>query len=274
MIKIAAMVGAPDLERETLALYSGDLEDAFGKLSALGYDGVEIMTKNPVKLHGEEINNWCARFGLELAGLCTGHVYGEDALGLAGPDPEVCEQAMHRLRGFVDFAGKYFGKGTLVNIGRARGEGYESDRARTLHDMEKAFRNIADYAQPYGIRFVLEPVTVNQTPYINSTQDGIEMVKRVNRPNFGLMLDTYHMNIEDDDIYDSIRDAGELCWYVHFSDNNRKYPGCAHIDFEKIICTLREIDYDGYVSMEILPWPNGDEAARKAISHLRQYIPK
>jgi len=274
MIKIAAMVGAPDIERETLSLYSGDLMNAFSKLSALGYNGVEIMTKDPAKLNGQKMVNWCKQFEIELVGFCTGHVYEEDMLGLVGPDLQVCNQAMNRLRNFVDFAGKYFGKGTLINIGRVRGQGYENDKVRTLNDMEKAFRYIADYAHTQGVHIVLEPVTVNQTSYINSTQDGIEMVKRVNRPNFGLMLDTYHMNIEDDDIYNSIRLAAELCWHIHFSDNNRKYPGSAHIDFEAIISTLREIGYNGYVSLEILPLPNGDEAARNAIEYLRKYIPK
>jgi sugar phosphate isomerase/epimerase len=274
MIKIGAMVGAPDLEKETLALYSGDLKQAFHKLAELGYEGVEIMMKDPAKLDGEKIVTWLEEYSLDLVGLCTGHVYGEDALGLVGPDRDVCKRTMKRLKSFIDFAGTYFGKGTLVNIGRVRGLGYENDSRRTLEEMEKAIIELAEYAGPSGVKIVIEPITVNQTPYINSTQDGIDLVKRVKMSNFGLMLDTYHMNIEDDDIYDSIRAAADLCWLVHFADNNRKYPGSAHLDFERIIATLYEQGYDGYVSMEIMPWPSGDEAARGAITYVRKYIQK
>jgi sugar phosphate isomerase/epimerase len=274
VIKIAAMIGAPDLEQETLAVYSGDLATAFGKVAALGYDGVELMTKDPTQLDGVKIRRWLDENHLQLAGLCTGHVYGEDGLGLVGPTPEVCHQAMARLKSFVDFAATHFGEGTLVNIGRSRGPGHPNDAESTLERMAEAFGELADYASPHGVRLVLEPINVHQAPYIHTSQDGIDMVNRVDRPNFGLMLDVYHMNIEDVDIYDSFREAGELCWFVHFADNNRKWPGSAHLDFEQFIEVLNEISYDGYVSMEILPWPDPDTAARSSIEFLRQFIPK
>jgi sugar phosphate isomerase/epimerase len=274
MIKISAMIGAPDLEKDTLAVYSGDLKKAFSKIADHGYEGVELMTKNPKKLDGEKIRGWLAENNLLLTGLCTGHVYGEDELGLVEPDSEICKNAFKRFKEFIDFAEQYFGKGTMVNIGRVRGMGYANDRKRTLDEMQKVFRELADYAKPKGIRLVIEPITVQQTNYINTTQDGIEMVERVKRNNFGLMLDVYHMNIEDDDIYQSIRQAQDKCWFVHFTDDNRKYPGSAHLDFEKIIHTLFEINYDGFVSMEIMPWPDPDTAARASIEYLRKYIPK
>ncbi|GAB4538969.1 MAG: sugar phosphate isomerase/epimerase [Anaerolineae bacterium] len=267
------MIGAPDLDQETLAIYSGDLAAAFRKLAGLGYDGVELMTKDPAQLDGAKIRRWLEDNQLELVGLCTGHVYGEDRLGLVGPDPEICRQAMTRLKSFVDFAALHFGEGTLINIGRSRGPGLPYDTPGTLARMADAFGELADYALPRGIRLVLEPINVHQAHHIHTTQQGLAMVKRVGRPNFGLMLDVYHMNIEDVDIYDSFREAGDLCWFVHLADNNRRWPGSAHLDFEQIIRVLNEIGYDGYVSLEILPWPDPDTAARSSIEFLRQYIP-
>lgn len=273
MIKIAAMIGAPDLEQETLAVYSGDLATAFNKVARLGYDGVELMTKDPTRLDGVQILRWLETNQLELAGLCTGHVYGEDGLGLVGPDADICRQAMARLKSFVDFAAAHFGSDTLINIGRSRGTGFPGDPARTLDRMAEAFGELADYALPHDIRLVLEPINTHQAAYIHTSQDGLDMVKRVNRPNFGLMLDVYHMNIEDVDIYDSFREASTHCWFVHFADNNRKWPGSAHLDFERIVQVLAEIGYEGYVSMEILPRPDPDTAARSSIEFLRRLIP-
>jgi sugar phosphate isomerase/epimerase len=273
VIKLAAMIGTPDLEQETLAVYSGDLAAAFDKVAALGYDGVELMTKDPTQLDGVKIRRWLEKNNLKLAGLCTGHVYGEDGLGLVGPDPRICDQAMARLKSFVDFAA-CFGESTLVNIGRSRGPGCLDDAEGTLERMAESFGDLADYALPHGVRLVLEPINTHQTPYIHTSQDGIAMVNRVDHPNFGLMLDVYHMNIEDVDIYDSFREAGDHCWFVHFTDNNRRWPGSAHLDFERIIKVLNEIGYDGYASMEILPWPDPDTAARSAIEFLRQHIPR
>jgi sugar phosphate isomerase/epimerase len=271
MIKIAAMVGAPDLRQETLAVFSGDLEAAFSRLRQLGYDGVELMTRDPDQLDSESIRHSLDSNHLKLAGLCSGHVYGEDGLGLVGPDQEVCRQAMKRLMRFVDFAAG-FGRGTLVNIGRSRGPGFAKDRVGTLEKMAAAFRELAEYAASGGVCLVLEPINVLQASFIHTSQDGIQMVQQVNHPNFRLMLDTYHMNIEDVDIYASFRQATPYLSFVHLADNNRHWPGSAHLDFEKIVTVLQEINYDGFVSLEILPWPDPDEAARASIESLRRYI--
>jgi sugar phosphate isomerase/epimerase len=199
--------------------------------------------------------------GLTLAAVCTGHIYGEDGLGLVGPDESLCRQAMARMQAIVDFVATHFEPGTMVTIGRSRGPGYPGDVARSLEQMAVAFRAVAAYALPRGVRVVLEPINIHQANYIHTTQEGIAMVRRVDRPNFGLMVDVYHMNIEDVDIYASLREADGMIWFVHFADNNRHWPGSAHLDFEKIVATLNEIGYEGYVSMEIFPWPDPDTAA-------------
>lgn len=272
MIKIASMVGAPDLQEETLAVYSGDLEVAFKNLASLGYDGVELMTRDPRRLDGKGIHRALANQGLELVGLCSGHVFGEDGLGLVGLGGKIGQGAIDRLKGFIDFAAQYGGEGTLVNIGRSRGPGYPQQAGRTLAEMETAFRHLAKYAALRGVKIVLEPINVLQAAYIHTTQDGIAMVERVSHPNFGLMLDTYHMNIEDVDIYDSLRQAMPYLWFIHFADNNRHWPGSAHLDFARIVAVLEENSYEGYVSLEILPWPDPDTAAKSSIESLLRYI--
>ena len=274
MIKISAMVGAPDLRKETLAIYSGDLAAACRKLSALGYDGVEVMTRNPKLLNLVELKQGVRQTGLELAGFCTGHVYAEDGLGLVGPDPDICRQALERFKDFADVVGDHFPPGTWINIGRARGNGLPNDMPGTKDRAAEAFQELAGYGLPRGVRWVLEPVNSLQAAYINTTQDGIEMAQRVNRPNFGLMLDVFHMNIEDTDIYASLRQARSFCWAVHLTDNNRKWPGNAHLDLPGVIKVLDEIGYNGHASLEILPWPDPDGAARLSIDYLRRYAPR
>jgi sugar phosphate isomerase/epimerase len=274
MIKIASMVGAPDLETPALAAYSGDLPAAFAKLAQLGYDGVELMTKKPSRLDGAAIRRWLDDHNLKLAQLCTGHVFGEDKLGLLNADATLNREAMERLKEFVDFAAAYFEPGLPVNIGRSRGQGNPAQSEKSLEAFAAAFRELADYALPKRVRLTLEPITALLVKFIVTTQDGVAMCRRVNRPNFGLMLDVYHMNIEDVDIYQSFRDAKDYCWLIHVCDNNRKWPGSAHLDFARIIATLNETGYDGFVSTEMLPWPNPDTAARAAIESLRRFIPK
>ncbi len=272
-MKISAVVGTPELTRPAFAVYQQDLPTAFGRLADLGYDGVELLTKDPCRLDGSSIRQLLIDHKLELTGICTSQVFGEDGLGLVGNDPTVERAAVARLQSIVDWA-QQFGPGTRVNIGRSRGMGRPDDPAGTLSQMQAVFETLADYAAPKGVEFLLEPINSLQANFILTTRDGLAMVKRVNRPNFGLMLDVYHMNLEDEDMYDSLREAAKLLKLVHFTDSNRHWPGSAHLDFPRLVDVLNKIGYAGFVSLEILPWPDSDTAARSSISYLRRYIPK
>ena len=271
-MKISAMVGTPDLKTTPIAVFAGqDLAGNLRRAAELGFDGVELMLKDPTALDGDEIRRLLGKNNLQLAGLCSGHVYGEDRLGLLGPDPDVGREAMRRMKALVDFAHS-FGPGTVLNVGRSRGRADESNPAFSWMRAVAAFRELADYARPKGVRLAMEPVNHYEINYVITTQDGIRMCRDVDRPNFGLMLDTYHMNIEDVNIYDSIREAKDYCYIVHSSDNNRKWPGNAHIDFPGIIRTLQEIGFEGFLSAEILPWPDSETAGRSTVAYLRRYI--
>jgi sugar phosphate isomerase/epimerase len=272
MIKIASMVGAPDLGTPTLAPYSGDLDAAFRKLKALGYDGVEIMTRQPSTLDGDALRRLLQQYHLQLAGFCTGHIFGEEKLGLVTAGVSIDPAAVKRLKTFVDFAAQ-FGPGTLVNIGRSRGPGDPQRLEATLDCAREAMQELADYAAPSGVRFILEPINRKEVNFILSTRDGLDLVRRVNRPNFGLMLDTFHMNLEDADPLGDLRAAAPSVWHMHFSDSNRGAPGSADIRFEQYIDVLNEIGYQGFVGMEIKPIPDPDSAARGSIEYLRQWIP-
>ena len=97
------------------------------------------------------------------------------------------------------------------------------------------------------------------------------MARRVDRPNFGLMLDTYHMYLEDEDMFAALRQAAAYVWHMHFSDSNRCWPGSGEIDYPRVIdCIERDWVPPGYVSTEIRPWPDPDAAARLPIEYLRR----
>ena len=272
MNKIASIVGAPDLETPTLAPYSGDLELAFKKLSALGYEGIELMTKRPTNLDCQALRRLLAENRLALACLCTGHVFGEDHLGLVTPELSIDPLALERLREFIDLAG-CLGPGTLVNIGRSRGLGDPDRKEATRQVAAEAIQYLSDYARPLQVRIILEPINRKEARYIHSTQDGVELVRQVNRPNFGLMLDTYHMYLEDADMIASLYEAAPYCWHLHISDSNRCYPGSGVIHFDQVIAALNHVGFNGFIGTEIQPWPDADSAARFSIEYLRKLVP-
>ena len=123
-----------------------------------------------------------------------------------------------------------------------------------------------------GVRFALEPLNRYETDLIHSVEDGLDLIRRVGAENFGLLLDTFHMNIEEPSIEDSIRACGERVFHFHVADSNRWPPSAGHLDFRSILAALRETGYDGYVSGEFMPVPDAEAGAQRAIEHLRSVI--
>jgi sugar phosphate isomerase/epimerase len=125
-------------------------------------------------------------------------------------------------------------------------------------------------ARPLGVKLALEPINRYETSMINNVTDGLELISRVKADNLGLLLDTFHMNIEEADIPESIRACGERIFHFHVADSNRMYPGGGHLDFKAILSTLEATGYEGYISGEFLPLPDAETAAKLGITNLKQ----
>ncbi|HSN96449.1 MAG TPA: sugar phosphate isomerase/epimerase family protein [Nitrososphaeraceae archaeon] len=109
---------------------------------------------------------------------------------------------------------------------------------------------LSKFAKDYGVHILVEPLNRYNTPFCSSAKDAFVIANKVNHDNFGLLLDTFHMNIEEDSFEDTILKSRKLLRHMHFADNNRKMPGYAHINFQSIMRSLFSIGYNGYASFE------------------------
>jgi D-psicose/D-tagatose/L-ribulose 3-epimerase len=114
----------------------------------------------------------------------------------------------------------------------------------------KSLRELVEYASDYGIDLVIEPLNRYSTPICTTSEDAKYITNQLNHENMGIMLDTFHMNIEEDSIYETIVSTGSLLRHIHVSDNNRKMPGFAHIDFDEIVRALKKIKYSKFITFE------------------------
>ncbi|HZC88088.1 MAG TPA: sugar phosphate isomerase/epimerase family protein, partial [Nitrososphaera sp.] len=122
-------------------------------------------------------------------------------------------------------------------------------------------------AKDSGVKLVLEPLNRYSTPYCASANDALIIAQQVE--SLGILLDTFHMNIEEDSFADAIQSCRDFLQHTHFADNNRKMPGFAHIDFYAIVKSLHAIGYSGYVSFE----PNiSDRNYEFTIKHSLEFI--
>jgi len=141
---------------------------------------------------------------------------------------------------------------------------------RSLSYLVEGLKESAAAAASQGVRLALEPLNRYETDLIHSVADGLELLAKVGADNVGLLLDTFHMNIEEPDIEGSIRTCGDRIFHFHVADSHRWYPGAGHLDFKSILEALFSTGYRGFVSGEFMPKPNADTAAMRSINYLNQ----
>ena len=120
-----------------------------------------------------------------------------------------------------------------------------------------SIREGGDYAASVGVDVSLEPWNRYETYFLNRLDQAIELWHATGLTNGGVMGDTFHMNIEEASIPDALRAAKGLLNHVHLADSNRAVAGRGHTDFRPILHTLLDIDYNGYLSFEVMA-PSGD----------------
>jgi D-psicose/D-tagatose/L-ribulose 3-epimerase len=123
-------------------------------------------------------------------------------------------------------------------------------KRKLISSIIQPLRELAEYASDYDINLVIEPLNRYSTPICTNSEDAKYIVNQVDHEHLGMMLDTFHMNIEEDSIYDAIVASNSLLKHIHVSDNNRKMPGFAHIDFDAVVRGLKKIKYSKYITFE------------------------
>ncbi|HBD01873.1 MAG TPA: sugar phosphate isomerase/epimerase [Lachnoclostridium sp.] len=272
-MKLCYQVATPDVAvTDSVTAYQGALSESFQALAGLGYDGVELMTLDPSRLDWEEVKAEARKNRLSVALVCTGEIFGQLGLSYTDPRAEIRAEAIRRSREIIDFACFL---GADINIGRVRGQySRELSREETEELAVEAFQELSEYAKPRDVKIALETVTIMQTNFINTLEEGARLVDRVDRGNFKLMMDVFHLNLEEKDICEAIRRYSSYNIHVHLADNNRRYPGSCGLNFEKIINTFKECGYEGNFCTEIYQIPNQYEAAKRAALHLKPILNK
>ena len=267
-MKLSIAIADTNALPSAFVVYRG-FASSIPKAAGLGYQGVELALKRADELHPGHLQQLLDEHGLAVSCISTGQVYADGGLMLTHPDSQKRKETIAVLRELIDLAQSF---GQIVNIGRVRG--LIGDRAQA--DVEELFVNVArdlcDYAQPKGVTLILEPVNRYETDFINSVAEGVSLMKKIDRPNMLLMPDVFHMNIEDKTIGGELAQHIEFVKYIHLADSNRLAPGQGHIDFPDLFNELLRAGYDGWLSVEILPSPTPDVAARQASEFLLPLI--
>ena len=269
-MKLAFTVATPEVNSKTILAYTGPVEESLSVLANLGYDGVEFMVRSPREIDANNVEKLVAHYGLAVPVIGTGQLAGEDGLTLTDPDPDVREAAVARSKEVVDFAARFNAR---INMGRLRGGLLEGvPRELSLQRMKDGLLQMLDYAAERGVDVILEPQNRSVINFINSVAEAVEFVAELGRDNLGTMVDTYHATVEEESIASAMMQARDKLWYVHIADSNRSAPGTGHLNFPEIIKVLKDGGYEGFITAEILQYPDHESAAKQAIDYLSMVV--
>jgi D-psicose/D-tagatose/L-ribulose 3-epimerase len=219
----------------------------FDKVRSFGYDQVEVCVEDPARLTAAAVSRAAADAGLSV--LVCGAVGVER--DISHEDPARRRAGLDYLRWCVEFAaavGSPLVSGPIyAPVGQAR----MLEPAQRKAQWGRAVASLAalaEFAAP--IRLAVEPLNRFETDLVNTAEQGLRLCADVGAENIGLLLDTFHMNIEEKSIPAAIRSAGPRLFHVQASENDRGTPGSGHVPWPEVVGALRAAGYSGSVVVE------------------------
>lgn len=252
--------GRIKLGLSTFVLASPFSDDDLGvmeKVRGYGYDQIEVCIEDPSVLSAAKVARAAGDCGLEV--LVCG-AFGSDR-DVSAEEPERRRGGLAYLRQCVEFAaavGSPWVSGPMyATTGQARLLEPEQ-RAAQWNRAVDSLQQVASDAAASGVSLAIEPLNRFETDLVNTVEQGVRLCFDIAAPNVGLMLDTFHMNIEERHLPTSIRAAGDKVFHFQASENDRGTPGVGHTDWAGVVAALRDIDYPGSVVVEsFLPTVKG-----------------
>ena len=256
-------------------------ESLFSRIREWGFDGVELFLSpgEPAKI--VSVRRMLDALRLERA-TCT--VLPREA-NLVSSDAQVRARGAAHLVRCVERTAEL---GAQLMCGPLyAGLGVFTGRRRTEDEWKWAVEGLqaaAQRGQELGVTLCVEPLNRFETYFLNTLKDAAQLVRDIAMPNVRVHFDTFHANIEERHPADSLRAVANELGHVHFSENDRGTPGDGHVDWKSIALALKEIGYDGWLTIESFAhpdpglaaaaiWrdlaPSGDELARSGLRFIK-----
>lgn len=254
-----------------------DIEKGLQFAKDTGYDAIEIapftLANYVTEISAErrtQIRKYAEKIGLEISAVHWVLVQAE-GMYMTHTDPAIRKKTAQYFCDLVDFCGDLGGKAIVVGSPKQRnllpGVSYEQawDWAREVFEP-----SIARAAQR-DVVTCFEPLAPAETDFINTAEEAIRFTRQFNSPNFKIILDVKAMCAMGKPIPQIIKESAGEFGYFHANDENLKGPGFGKIDFRPIAAALKEVGYEGYVSVEVFNFDEGPEIiATESLKYLRE----
>ena len=239
-----------------------DLLARFPVIRRRGFDGVEMLIIRPADVPVAAIRRALADSGLE----CTFSAILPDGLSAISADAGIRGKAREHIADCVRVAAEC---GAQIVAGPLYSSlGHFSGCRRTEDEWQRAiecYQSLGDVLRAHGVTIAIEPLNRFETYFLNTAEDAARLAAAIGHPNVGVLFDTFHANIEEKNVANSIRAAGPWIKHFHACENDRGIPGSGHVDWPGVFRALTDLGYDGWVTIESFGFALGELSAAASI---------
>jgi D-psicose/D-tagatose/L-ribulose 3-epimerase len=231
-------------------------------IKAAGFDGIELPIFNPAAFDAMGIRRELETLGLE----CTAVSILPAGTTLTSNDRAVRQKAQSHINDCIAAAaetGARFLAGPLYSP-----VGYFTGKRRTPDEWSwavESWRELGSTVSEFDLEVAIEPLNRFETYFLNTTADGRSFCDAVDHPKIGLLVDTFHANIEEKSIGQALRQAGRHLKHLHTCENDRGTPGTGNVNWPEFFRTVEEIAYDGWMTIESFGFNIGELSAAASI---------
>lgn len=248
-------------------VFKGDLETVFNNVRKAGYDGVDLFLTSAREVRPGALRELSESCGVKVAMLSAMGDLIADRITLSSPDPKIRAQFFSRAPYHLEQAAEV---GALVPVGFSRGGILPGETGEEyLHRLRESLKRYDEMAGTFGVRLIIEPINRYEINSLNTADEALALLRTGEYPHTGLLLDLFHMNIEDASIPREILKAADYIEHVHFTDSNRLSPGLGHTDLKEAYLLLKSLRYEGYFGIEALPLPDPETAAAFGMEYMQ-----
>ncbi len=221
----------------------------FQQFKRWGFDGVEIALEKPTDIDPAFVKAQLERHGLICTSVCACFPPSRDLRGTPAQQ-RAAVQYMKRLVETADVLGTSIVAGPLYSA-TGRAEAYTTrERKQQWKQVRTHLKTICAHAEDGGKTICMEPLNRFETDFMNTVEQGLQMIAEVKSPALKLLLDTFHMNIEEKNPAASLRLADAHIGHFHASASDRGTPGNDHVDWQAVADALKDAGYQGSVVIE------------------------
>lgn len=232
------------------------------EIKAAGFDGIEVPIFHPAEFAAAEI-----RRGLEAHSLeCTTCSVMSLDFSLISEDPAARARGRTQIADCIRKAAEV---GAKILAGPLYSPvGYLPGRRRTEDEWKWAvegYRTLAPVLDAHEVTIAIEPLNRFETYFLNTAEDAVKLCDEIGHPRVGILFDTFHANIEEKHVAQAYRTVARHLKHVHTCENDRGTPGTGHVDWRGVFQALRDIRYDGWLTIESFGFALGGLSAAASI---------